>query len=88
MFGSYSENVKYGFLLIQNLKLVLNCVKLSVNFILLMMKLKKQYWIKEFWTGFEKHKDFLNEKSFEWKLEDFWYTHKMVKDVFLLSERL
>ena len=45
-------------------------------------EVKKQYWIKEFLDWFEKHKDFLNEKSYSLETGRFWYTHKMVRRCF------
>ena len=45
-------------------------------------EVKKQYWIKEFLDWFEKHKDFLNEKSYSLETGRYWYTHKMVRRSF------
>ena len=45
-------------------------------------EVKKQYWIKEFLDWFEKHKDFLNEKSYSLETGRYWYTHKMVRRCF------
>lgn len=43
---------------------------------------KKQYWIKEFLDWFDKHKDFINEKSYSLETDRYWYTHKMVRRCF------
>jgi transposase-like protein len=45
------------------------------------------YWIVSLIQWYEKHKDFINEKSFNPLTGRFWYTHKMLRRSFITIKR-
>jgi hypothetical protein len=51
--------------------------------VLLILKIKtnndKLYWMKEFQMWHERHKDYINEKTYNPETERFWYTHKLLR---------
>lgn len=51
--------------------------------VLLILKIKtnndKLYWKQEFQMWHERHKDYINEKTYNPETERFWYTHKLLR---------
>lgn len=48
---------------------------------------KKQIWIKEVIDWFNRHKDFINQKSYNEETGRYWYTHKMVRRSFSVIKK-
>jgi hypothetical protein len=44
---------------------------------------QRDYWIVSLVKWYEKHKDFINEKSFNTETKRFWFKHKMVRRSFI-----
>jgi len=51
--------------------------------ILLLLKIRtdndKTFWIKEFKEWYARHKDYVNEKTYQPETKRFWYTHKLLR---------
>lgn len=51
--------------------------------VLMLLKIKtendKTYWIQEFNHWFERHKAYINEKTFNLESDRYWYTHKLLR---------
>jgi transposase-like protein len=59
--------------------------------VLLILKIKTQndrkYWIHEFQKWYERHKDYLNEKTYNQETERYWYTHKLLRRSYITIKR-
>jgi transposase-like protein len=51
--------------------------------VLLLLKIRtnndRLYWMKEFRLWYERHKDYINEKTYNSETERYWYTHKLLR---------
>ena len=51
--------------------------------VLMLLKIKtqndKMFWIQEFNDWFERHKEYINQKTVNLETERYWYTHKLLK---------
>lgn len=47
----------------------------------------KLYWLRCFNDWYEKHKDYVNAKSFKEGSKNYWYTHKMVRKAYVHIKR-
>jgi transposase-like protein len=47
----------------------------------------KQYFINRLWQWEQKHKNFLNEKSYKTETGRYWYKHKLIRRSFLTIKR-
>jgi hypothetical protein len=45
------------------------------------------YWVVELYQWYEKHKDYLNEKTINQDTGRYWYTHKMVRRSFITIKK-
>ena len=51
--------------------------------VLMLLKIKSQndkmFWIQEFNDWFERHKEYINQKTVNLETDRYWYTHKLLK---------
>ena len=59
--------------------------------VLLLLQIKTQndrlYWTKELEQWYQKHKDYLQQKSYNEKTGRFWYTHKLLRRSYFTIKR-
>lgn len=59
--------------------------------VLLLLKIKtdndKMFWVKEFNDWYIRHKQYLNEKTFQPLTGRYWYTHKLLRRSYLTIKR-
>jgi hypothetical protein len=60
--------------------------------VLLLLQIKTEndrlYWTKELEQWHQRHKDYLQQKSYNEKTGRYWYTHKLLRRSYLLSKEL
>ncbi len=53
------------------------------DLVLMLLKIKtendKTFWIQEFNLWFNRHKEYINEKTFNLETDRYWYTHKLLR---------